>query len=56
MATKTWKDKVGKRLMKHVAETTTRSTLTEVKANIAFHKETGTICVECMNIARKLGL
>lgn len=56
MAGKTWKQKIGKRLMKHVAETTQNSTLREVKANIQSLGAAEIVCFECRRIAEKLGL
>lgn len=53
---KTWKEKIGKRLLAHVNETTCCGTLAEFKRNLAAHKESGATCFECMAIADKLGL
>lgn len=53
---KTWKQKIGKRLFAHVQETTIRSTLAEVKANITSQRAARVICFECDRIAAKLGL
>ena len=53
---KTWKEKIGKRLMKHVAATTSRSTLAEVKNNIAAQQKGGDVCWECLAIANKLSI
>ena len=56
MARKTWKDKLTKTQMKHIKETTQRSTLSEVKQNIAFQAQNTFPCWECIDIARKLGI
>ena len=53
---KTWKQKIGKRLLKHVHETTTYHTLREVRSNLHDQCERGIVCHECDSIARKLGL
>lgn len=53
---KTWKQKIGKKLLRHVAETTSRSTLAEVKRNMQHHTDVGIVCFECRTIAEKLGL
>jgi len=53
---KTWKGKIGKRLMKHVAESTQRGTLAEVKLNIAHQRANHIRCFECQRIAAKLGI
>ena len=53
---KTWKQKIGKRLFKHVQETTQRGTLTEAKRNMQHHADKGIVCFECREIAKKLGL
>lgn len=53
---KTWKQKIGKRLLKHVKETTTYDTLREVKNNLASQKENRCWCYECSRIAQKLSL
>jgi hypothetical protein len=53
---KTWKQKLGKRLMKHVTDTTERGTLAEVKRNLEHHRLTGISCFDCKKIADKLGL
>lgn len=42
--------------MKHVKETTTSSTLREVKNNISDQNEKKDVCFECLSIARKIGL
>ena len=61
---KTWKQKIGKRLLKHVKETTRYCTLREVKANYANQQINPNAaicnglaakpCNECEAIARKL--
>jgi len=56
MKAKTWKDRIGKRLMKHVAATTERSTLAEVKRNIKSQRKAGDYCSDCDKIALKLGI
>lgn len=56
MKAKTWKERIGKRLMQHVAATTQRSTLAEVKRNIEHHHESGEQCFDCDKIALKLGI
>ena len=55
MSRRTWQQKVGKRLMQHVRETTRRSTLREVKANISHNLNFTTLtpCSECAAIIRK---
>ena len=51
-----WKQKIGKRLLKHVQETTQRNSLAEVIANIRSQDKDGIICNECISIKNKLGL
>lgn len=55
---KTWKQKIGKRLLAHVKETTVDCTLAEVKANIKGQRASwgGIVCNECLAIAARLGL
>ena len=55
---KTWKQKLTKKQLRHVSETTQRCTLQELKANIKRHRELCTIpvCFECEDIARRLGI
>lgn len=55
---KTWKQRIGKRLLAHVKETTRRGMLHEVKLNIAGQQDDfGYIrCEDCAKIAKKLGL
>ena len=55
---KTWKQRIGKRLLAHVKETTRRGTLREVKLNIAGQQDGFgyIICGDCAKIAKKLGL
>lgn len=55
---KTWKQRIGKRLLAHVKETTKRGTLREAKLNIAGQQDAygGIICEDCAKIAKKLGL
>ncbi len=53
---RTWKEKIGKRLMKHVADSTQRQTLAEVKRNLDAQRKSGDFCFHCEEIARKLGL
>ena len=51
-----WQDKVGKRLMKHVRESTDRPTLQAVRKNIEVQHERGIVCWECRAISIKLGI
>ena len=54
---KTWKQKIGKKMLSHIAETTQRCTLAEFKANIEEQrKNPSNCCFECLLIAQKLGL
>lgn len=55
MKRRTWQQKIGKRLTKHVIETTQRGTLREFKANHAAQRR-GLDCPQCDHIGRKLGL
>lgn len=56
MAGKTWKQKIGKRLLKHVSDSTQGQTLAEVKRNLEAQRKSGDLCFHCEAIARKLGL
>ena len=53
---KTWKQKIGKRLLQHVSETTSNITLREVKRNLEVQRASGDFCFQCEDIARRLGL
>ncbi len=56
-AKRTWKQKIGKRALAHIAETTQRGTLTEFKKNLAAQRQNpADHCWECNRIAEKLGL
>lgn len=48
---KTWQQKIGKRLLKHVRETTERGTLREVRSNYE-HQENDTswTCADCARV------
>jgi len=54
--TKTWQQRIGKRLMKHVKEETHNARLYEVKQNLQYQSDSGCYCFECAKIAKKLGL
>lgn len=49
MKRKTWKQKIGKRLLQHVRETTQRCTLAEVRANVAGNP-VATACSQCARV------
>lgn len=51
-----WQRKLHASDLRHLAETTRRNTLSEVKKNLAHQKTTGIICDECRAIAQKLKL
>lgn len=51
-----WKLKLSKPEKAHVAETTARKTLGEIKANLVSQAKTGLVCWECRSIAHKLNL
>jgi hypothetical protein len=53
---KTWKQKVGKRLMKHVKAQTSSSLLCEVKHNIEHQVAIDFYCFKCAQIAKRLNL
>jgi len=53
---KTWKQRLGKKLLAHVQETTQRSTLGEIRRNIADQRARIVRCFDCDRIALKLGL
>lgn len=53
---KTWKQKIGVRLLEHVKETTSYCTLREVKSNLFDQRERNLFCTECNKIAKKLAL
>ena len=53
---KTWKEKIGKRLLKHVVGSTQRGTLRELMANLAAQRASGDLCFHCELAAQKLGL
>lgn len=51
-----WKMQLTKPEKAHVAETTKRETLSEIKANLVSQAKTGLVCWECRSIAQKLRL
>ncbi len=54
---KTWKNKITKKELKHIRETTDTGTLQQFKSNRAWHKKQDKEpCWDCRLIARKLGL
>lgn len=53
--TKTWKQKIGKRLLKHLTDMNI-TTLAQFKHNIKFQHDNDVPCHECTKIALKLGI
>lgn len=51
-----WKQKLTKAQLKHLKETTERSTLAEFKRNREAQVENNFLCVECAEIARRGGV
>ena len=51
-----WQNKVTKKQLKHIRETTNRCTLTELAHNIRGQRAYGIRCFECEEIAHRLGL
>ena len=60
---KTWKNKLTKKELKHIKETTSNCTLGSFKSNLKWQREQDAknpdaplTCVECDRIADKLGI
>jgi hypothetical protein len=53
---KTWKQRIGKRMTKHIKETTQGGTLYEFRSNLKWQVTSDQPCYECRQIARKLGI
>ncbi len=51
-----WQNRVTKKQLKHIRETTNRCTLTELINNIRGQRADGIRCWECEEIAHRLGL
>jgi hypothetical protein len=51
-----WKRKLTASQLKHVKETTQRSTLAEVKVNLAHQELLVFPCFDCIQIANRLGI
>ena len=57
MAVKKWEKKLTKAQLAHIAETTQRGTLREVKANIEHQRACPpSFCFTCSDIAKRLGI
>lgn len=55
-ARKTWQQRIGKRMLAHIKESTQGGTLREFRSNLAHQAKTDQPCYECQAIARKLGI
>lgn len=53
---KTWQQRIGKRMLAHIKETTQTGTLREFKSNLAHQAKTYQPCYDCRMIAAKLNL
>lgn len=51
-----WQNKVTKKQIKHIRETTDRCTLSELISNIRRQRTSGIRCWECEEIVHRLGL
>ena len=53
---KTFRDKLNKKELQHLKDTTERGTLVGLKRNLEGQKRDNIRCFDCEQIARKLGL
>ena len=56
MKTPKWHKKLTQSELQHIADTTNRKTLNEIRRNIEGQKKNNIDCIDCRIIARKLGI